>query len=97
MPGTFTSGRRGNGKDAVPATIETAPVQSSIHNFFRPKTVPRACGALVRVLHKQDEYHVSLGDITDDSNLIAIGDDERDEDLRGHEESDTEEEEEEES
>ena len=50
--------------------------------------------SFVRRLQKQDEYHVSLGDITDDSNLVAIDSEERDEDVRGHEEEDTEEEEE---
>ena len=59
------------------------------------KLSAKACGAFVRLLKRQDDYHISLGDLADDSNFIQIGaDDERDEDVRGHEEEDTEEEEE---
>ena len=51
----------------------------------------RACGKLVKMLCKQEAKQVALADIVDDSNLILLDDDEdRDEDVHGHEEDDEE-------
>ena len=78
-------------------------VEAPYDVFFKPwsgdepgaKLSAKACGTFLRLLQRQDDYHVSLGDLADDSNLIQIGeDDERDDDVC-HVESDGEMEEEE--
>ena len=60
------------------------------------KLSAKACCTFLHLLQKQDNYHVSLGYLANNSNLIQIGeDDERDDYVCCHVESDGEMEEEE--